>query len=148
MSYSYRITKYTKINEDGNLCSLPDEWTSFFDVDKKVSLQEYEWVENQYIEFVVLACNYHHIDKLEIKNLESNGHDTYRNNQRVNVDDIGSVVKDVLRESVWCKLVCEKFEFHFGYDFYMYFVSSENPDEFLKRMNSPLTIQKYKSPYI
>lgn len=148
MQYSYRIAKYKRVDENGNLYSLPDEWTGFFDVGKKVSLFEYEKVESQYIDFIVLACNYYHANEIEIKNLESDDTSNYKDKQKLSVSNVEGVVRDILRERIWCKLACERFEFHFGYDFYMYFLSSENPDMFIKQIKLPLTIQKYKSPYL
>ncbi|AZK63863.1 hypothetical protein [Pectobacterium versatile] len=145
MRYSYRVTKYQNI--DGEIYSLPDEWTSFFDVGDKVDIDEYEKVENQYIDFIVNASLFFSVDNFQLKDVELNGGVHYSNEQEVSVESVKNVVKSILREDVWCKLVSDDIEFHFGYDFYMYFLSNKNPDCFLKELNSPLTVQVYNSPY-
>ncbi|MFJ5333022.1 hypothetical protein [Pectobacterium versatile] len=145
MKYSYRVTKYKNI--DGEVYSYPDEWTSFFDVGDKVDIDEYGKVENQYIDFIVNVFLFFSVDKFQLKDVELNGNFHYSNDQEIGVESIKDVVKVILREDVWCKLVSDDIEFHFGYDFYMYFLSNKNPDCFLKELNSPLTVQAYNSPY-
>ncbi|WP_226068310.1 hypothetical protein [Dickeya zeae] len=148
MKYSYRVTKYRIIDNDGNLYSSPDEWTSFFDVGDKVDADEYYKVESQYVDFILEACSFFSVNEFKLKGVELNGDVQYSENQKIKVNFIENIVKDVLREEVWCKLVSDNIEFHFGYDFYMYFLSKKNPESFIKKLNSPLTVQEYTSPYI
>ncbi|MEQ9889545.1 hypothetical protein [Pectobacterium zantedeschiae] len=148
MKYSYRVAKYRSIDDGGNPHSSPDEWTSFFDVGDKVDIDEYHRVENQYIDFISEACSFFSVNELRLKDLELNGDVNYSDNQKIKLNFIEGVVKSVLREEVWCKLVSDSIEFHFGYDFYIYFLSRNNPESFIKKLNSPLTVQEYISPYI
>ncbi|MFP9231207.1 hypothetical protein [Pectobacterium cacticida] len=148
MKYSYRIAKYRSIDDEGNLHSSPDEWTSFFDVGDKVDIDEYHRIENQYIDFVLKACSFFSVNEFRLKGVELNGSVQYSENQKIKVEFIENVVKDILREEFWCKLVSDSIEFHFGYDFYMYFLSKKDPTFFIKNLNSPLTVQEYTSPYI
>ncbi|MBN3057910.1 hypothetical protein [Pectobacterium brasiliense] len=148
MKYSYRVTKYRNIDGDGNVFSSPNEWTSFFDVGDKLDIDEYHRVEKQYIDFILEACSFFSVNELKLKGVELNGDVHYSDNQKIKLDLIESVVKSILREEVWCKLVSDSVEFHFGYDFYMYFLSKNNPEFFIKNLNSPLTVREYTSPYI
>jgi hypothetical protein len=149
MEYSYRITKYTNINENGVISSLPDEWTSFFDIGKKVEKSEYERVENQYIEYVINLCDYFNIKSLTVNYLENNTDDcAYVEGQSIHISELSNILKSILREEIWCKLISNKCEFHFGYDFYMYFVSKIDPQEYIDNIATELTVQKYKSPYL
>ncbi|TXE27346.1 hypothetical protein FOT62_22515 [Serratia marcescens] len=148
MKFSYRITKYKKYDPFGNLCSSDDEWTSFFDIGQKVSKSEYEMVEKEYVDFVINACNLFSAVGLCIKELEVNvDFFKYKNNDVVRGGDLEEVIRSILREDVWCKLVSDSFEFHFGYDFYMYFIFDAKNDDLIHEIRTSLTVQSYKSPY-
>lgn len=149
MEYSYRIVKYTNINENGDICSHPDEWTSFFDVGQKVEESEYEKVEVQYINYVLELCDCLKINSLNINDLSVNvERSSYFEGQSIYISQLGDVIRSILREDIWCKLVSDRCEFHFGYDFYMYFVSKIEPLECISKIETKLTVQKYKSPYL
>ncbi|WP_047685474.1 MULTISPECIES: hypothetical protein [Xenorhabdus] len=149
MKYSYRMTKYTNINENGDICSDYDEWTSFFDIGQKVKKYEYEQIENQYIDYVINLCDCLGIKFLRIKDLEVNFDKiSYIDGESININQLRSVIKSILREDIWCKLISDKCEFHFGYDFYMYFVSKIDHKECMDEINTLLTVQKYRSPYL
>ncbi|WP_048796846.1 MULTISPECIES: hypothetical protein [Serratia] len=148
MRFSYRITKYKKYDSFGNLCSSDNEWTSFFDVGKKVSISEYEVVEKEYVDFVLNACGLFNIVGLCIKGVEINVElFKYKDNEVVLRGELEEVIRSILREDIWCKLVSDNFEFHFGYDFYMYFIFDAESDDVIHEIRTNLTVQTYKSPY-
>ncbi|MDE9541209.1 hypothetical protein [Xenorhabdus bovienii] len=149
MKYSYRITKYTNINENGDVFSGSDEWTSFFDIGQKVEQDEYDKVENQYIDYAVNLCHCLRVNSLIIKGLEVNVNEaSYFDGESIDINRLRNVIRSILREDIWCKLISDKCEFHFGYDFYMYFVSKIDPQECIEKINTLLTVQKYRSPYL
>ncbi|AOM42689.1 MULTISPECIES: hypothetical protein [Xenorhabdus] len=149
MKYSYRITKYTNINENGDIYSDPDEWTSFFDIGQKVKKDEYERIENQYIDYIINLCNCLGIKSLKIQALEVSVDEiSYIEGESIDINQLKNGIKSILREDMWCKLISDTCEFHFGYDFYMYFVSKIDPKECIDKINTLLTVQKYRSPYL
>ncbi|NHN34686.1 hypothetical protein [Paenibacillus agricola] len=57
----------------------------------------------------------------------------------------------ILRDVFWCKLVADtKLQVHFGFDFYMYVVSSENCNPVIEKFKESkiLFVEEYESPYL
>jgi len=149
MKYSYRIMKYNKINKDGDVYSDPDEWTSFFDIGIKVNKQEYEKIEDQYVSYILSLCDCLNVKLFRISDLEINVDNlSYTNGQVIDIDISSQLIRSILREDLWCKLISDTCEIHFGYDFYMYFISKNSPEKCMSKINTVLTVQKYKSPYL
>lgn len=147
MKYSYRVTKY-KADDLGGLRSLPDEWTSFYDIGSKITEDGYAKIERQYIEYVVDACNCLSVKSLGVQGLEVNANEfQYEEGAIINIADLGGIIQSILREEIWCKLVSRECEFHFGYDFYMYFLCDDCPQICVEQIKTELTVQKYESPY-
>ncbi len=143
--YSYRIVKY----DYSNLEQLKNEWTSFSDIGKSVSLEEYLATEKQYIDVVLYISNQLGIKEYFIKSIEYSSnelHSVYTEGQLIKIDKLSSIMKHILREKIWCKLVFEKNEIHFGYDYYMYFVSEKALKIDTKLFS--LNISEFKSPYL
>lgn len=149
MNYSYRVTKYQKYDTYGNLSSSRDEWTSFFDIDHKVNLEEYLRVENEYIKLILTTCRLSNVSSLKITELEKHS-DTlcFTNGQLANPKKIKEISRAVLREEAWCKLVSSQLQIHFGYDFYMYIICSIPPQEIHKTIATSLNIETFDSPYL
>ncbi|WP_024549757.1 hypothetical protein [Siccibacter turicensis] len=148
MKLSYRITKYKDKHDDDCYYSHAQEWSSFFDVGSKVSLQEYIAVEDSYIDFLIAACRYYQVTSLQIVGLEVYESTEYKDMSIVDIDSVPQVVRDILREKIWAKLVAPYLEFHFGYDFYMYFLCEDNKEMFISTVDTPLTVDAYISPYL
>lgn len=70
--------------------------------------------------------------------------------QLLTVDNAHELARSILREELWCKLTSKDIEFHFGYDFYMYLVSTMELSEFFNKSDftNILNIQEFKSPYL
>lgn len=148
MKYSYRITKYTQIDELGRGHSSPNEWTSFYDIGNKVTESEYKKVEQKYIDYILDACNCLGVKSLEIQGLELNVDKyKYAEGSIIQLSEIKELVQSILREYIWCKLISNECEFHFGYDFYMYFLFNACSEKCIAQIKTDLTVQKYKSPY-
>lgn len=150
MKHSYRITKYWQYDSEGFLTSPPQEWTSFHDIKKgKGTLDDYLKTENEYLDTIYNICNHLNINSLTIKDLSNfNQLKGYKKWQKLNIKDAQNLARLILREEIWCKLHCEKCEFHFGYDYYMYCVCNENLIDFFKSRKTFLNIEEFKSPYI
>ena len=145
VKYSYRITKYRHFN---NECPI-DEWTSFHDVGKTVSEEDYLAVEDDYVQALISICECLGVSSLMISGLELNSEcESYFEGQEIDRDRLPSVVKAVLREEIWCKLKSPVCEFHFGYDFYMYLISDINADPCFPREKTRLNFEVFQSPYI
>ena len=149
MKYSYRITKYIQTDELGRGHSSPNEWTSFYDVGNKVTESEYKKVEQKYIDYILDACNCLGVKSLKIKGLELNVDKyKYAEGSTIQLGDLKEVIQSILREYIWCKFISNECEFHFGYDFYMYFLCDACPEECIDKIKTELTVQRYKSPYL
>lgn len=148
MKYSYRVTKYNSHDNKGNLCSNTNEWTSFYDIGTKVSLEDYLIIENEYLNFLIQVCDFSGEKSLKISDLEVNIDDfEFSDHQVITRSQILKVAQSNLREDVWCKLLSEKIEIHFGYDFYMYVICNIKPEEIIKKISTPLNIETFISPY-
>ncbi|MCE9994042.1 hypothetical protein LZ633_18855 [Enterobacter asburiae] len=148
MKYSYRITKYTLTDNAGNFTSLADEWTSFYDIGSKVTEDEYKKTESKYIDYILDACNCLSVKSLKIKDLELNvDKSQYSEGEIIQLDEVRKVVQSILREQIWCKLISNDCQFHFGYDFYMYFLFNTSFTKCLEHIKTELTVQEHKSPY-
>ena len=149
----YRVTKFNpKFRVDGKY--LIDDWTSISDVGKSFSgqvltMQKYEAMEQNYIDFVKNALQICGINELEIIQLEKySSRLEWENQQWINLQQISSFMKDCLREKCWAKLVTKDFFLHFGYDYYMY-ISSNLNEQMLQELacRFDLFVEKYESPY-
>ncbi|MBS9429653.1 hypothetical protein [Photorhabdus akhurstii] len=101
MKYSYRITKYNNTNENGDIFSSSDEWTSFFDIGQKVEKDEYEKIENQYIDYVINLCHCLKINLLRIKELEVNIDEvSYLDGESIDISQLRNIIQSILREDI------------------------------------------------
>lgn len=150
MRYSYRITKYFTSSNEGIIISNDSEWTSFSDVGFKVSMDDYLHIEKTYLSFITSTCSYLQVDKLQVTELE-NYHDdkSFVSDRDLTIEDAISIARKVLREEIWCKLVSEDIEFHFGYDYYLYITSNYDLSSAYEKkgFGKVLNIEKIKSPY-
>lgn len=147
LKYSYRITKYFEYTPCGRfLTSNENDWTSYCEVPKKVSLEEYLITEQKYIDIVLSVCKRYGIGCLRVSKKDPFSNVPYRNKDLISFKDLPDFIRGILREEFWCKLKHKKCEFHFGYDYYMYCVAESDIFSFLKD-NSTLHIERYPSPY-
>lgn len=65
----------------------------------------------------------------------------------VNVNVIDLIVRDCLRETIWCKLKSENLSIHFGYDYYMYVFVVDDKNIFDIGSKYDLYCEVYDSPY-
>ena len=119
----YTISKY-----DYNIKNHT-EWTDYSDIGKSfngktLTMEEYLLVEQNYIGFILDILNENNILTLTLSELEIYEETKWFNTQILNLYDISSIIKDILRNKCWCKLKGEDFCLCFGYDFYMHIKTS------------------------
>lgn len=140
--HSYSITKYDPKK------TLYNEWTNFADVGRQVDIQTYKRYENAYIQSIIVICNFLNIKSLNIKELECQEiPNAWFEKQTILVQNISLLVKEALREVLWCKLTSKDLEIHFGYDFYMYAVSNHDLSKCFDHIDGILHVVKKDSPY-
>lgn len=147
MIYSNRVTKY---NPDKITNNTQKEWTSFHDIGINVTKEEYLIVENTYIESLQ-KISFSMKEKFflvsELENYSNIG--DYKDNQRINITkELSTIVQHILREQLWCKLIGQKCEFHFGYDYYMYVVSKKSMAQCINSISNKLFVEEFMSPYL
>ncbi len=163
----WRITKYNPIYRDLNGIFKHDDWTSIHDIGKffngkELTLYWYLYYENAYIDAVKVIMKSNKVDSFVVEGLEKyeytdfsdlkeiNSRELYniiQDNFIVTVDNIDIIIRLVLRDVFWCKLINDYMFVHFGYDLYMYIGSSnqlksemdiiKNKGLFIENMNSP-----------
>lgn len=164
--YYYRITKYNPKNRTVDWIYCWNEWTNYSDINKKVSLEEYLKIENKYLNFIIKLMNILEINNLklvwyenwldyeEIDNsiVSREFYNKITNNINLKNEDTDSVVRCILREYFWWKLIYgDGFFIHFWRDYYMYIWFNCEENVLLKILDiniNWLYLEKFKSPYL
>ena len=168
MNY-FRITKYNPKYRDDNGAYTLNDWTSIYDIGNyyngmKLTNEKYQEIENLYVNAIILTINYLEILSMKIINLEVRDYDdnglpfdeemynTFKSItdcDSISIENIGNLVKMILRENLWGKIVCDDLEIHFGYDYYMYFCVKEDISEKINEIEKMgLFVENIKSPHI
>lgn len=139
--YSYRVNKY--------ISPLPgnNEWISFYDIGSLVTEEDYLYTENEFIKLFKDVSALFDIRDYKITDLENYKKLDYHNGDKIQCIYIEPLLRDILRERLWCKLRSNKLEFHFGYDYYMYIVSYDFPIS-MSDINTHLIVEEFDSPYM
>lgn len=127
------------------------KWSSFSDVGVTVALDEYIAVEQAYVDFVLTLLPYLPIQEFQIVGLEDYASvSSYQEADVVACQDLDKVVRDVLREKYWCKLIAPYAQIHFGYDYCMYVISflDEIDLKHLPYDEALVHVMDYTSPYL
>ncbi len=120
----YMISKYDPVfYKDGVFTR--NEWTDFSDVGKifnntKLSLEEYERIEQNYINFVVDIFEFIGVTKFKIIDLEIYNTVPWKNRQTISLSRLPNLIRDCLRNSCWCKIQSTEFCLCFGFDYYLH----------------------------
>jgi len=167
--FCYRITKYDPLNRDSLGTYIKDEWTSFSDIgkifeDSIFTIQDYQQVEDVYIQSILLFMDCLNLNQLCITSLQKNSkplenslsssimtdvYNSLKNGKFISRKLINIIARLALRENLWCKLETEKMYVHFGYDYYMYIGSQEDCIATVKKIEKlGLFIEPYKSPHL
>jgi hypothetical protein len=152
--FEYRVTKFDPGFRDSNGVFTRDEWTSFHDIGHAfggvvMTAEEYRRVEGNY---VMAAINflresgqtYLLVDGLE----ESQGSSGLREGQRVGIDYIAALIRQIPREEFWCRLEGHECYLHFGWDYCLYVgVPRECSASIQLAKNLGLFVEPFQSPY-
>lgn len=147
---SYRITKFNPSKRDVQGYYLDDsEWTAISDIGKSkynnITYEEYEKIETAYVEAIMLILREKNIESLKVAALEASYYDietfeedkrsgrlrnievdyhqqvaTLKNGKILNLAEIPTIIRLILRECIWMELLTTDFKLTFGYDYYMY----------------------------
>lgn len=118
----YRITKYDPRHRDASGAYLRDEWTSYSDVGRSVSLEEYLATEARYVEIAVAFLTEAGVKSLEACEVE-NGRGAVAAPTEGAIfapAEWAAAFRSVLREEWWCRFESDAGFVHFGCDYYMY----------------------------
>lgn len=130
MPFYYRVTKYNPKNRDSYGRYMPDEWI-FYDVISEygITFDKYFEVESKYIAAIFQFMNCNKITALQVNNLSQNKlfkgdvnttqimKEVYKNVKEdvsFSGSQLDALCRLILREHIWCKLVNENMQVHFG----------------------------------
>ena len=123
---THEIVKYMPEGYDDNGVYCRDEWTDFSDIGKTFdgvifTMEEYLEIENRYIECAVDIMDASQCTFLTIGYVHDYNNKGYRYKDRVRREQLRDVLRDILRNEVWCVLVNLKHnvQINFGWDYYM-----------------------------
>ncbi len=126
---SIRVSKYNPIYRDENGAYTKNEWISYYDIvrcfeGEILTEEQYLEVENGYLNVIKNLYEIYPSLILNIEGLEQIDKNSakWKDGDRITKDNIEELAREILREKVWCKLINENVEVHFGYDYYMYIV--------------------------
>ncbi len=149
----YRISKYNPEFRNADGTYNLSEWTSYGDVGEIVSKEEYEEVENSYIESALNFLEEQNVSNLKITYLENKQEFkepsvTLETGVELNREQLKKVLKSMLREKYWAKLENDNSFIHFGWDYYMYIGVPKDPKMAKKYAESRgLYVEEFESPY-
>jgi hypothetical protein len=152
---SFRVTKYDPALRDVTGGYLRDEWTAYSDVGRVfngevLSRENYLEVEDAYVDVALSMLRKASIAALRVDGLERRGTESIAlvEGQVLVIDEIGLVVRSMLREELWCRLEGADSFVHVGYDYYMY-VAVPVLDNVLisEAARHGIFVEPYESPY-
>ena len=170
---NYRISKYSPLDRDADGSYKPDSWTNVSDIgrffsNQKLCAKEYLDVEENYWKTLKYFLEFYGIDQFEIHDIEIHSMPSsffskseffscdvfseYLHEGTVcSLKIIEMIVRLCLREEIWCKLQNQRGDFiHFGYDYYMYFGSSQKDEINIDTTKLPhgIFVEIFDSPYL
>jgi len=155
----YRVTKYDPKHRDASGVYTRNEWHlaaqigDVFDYGE-FTATEYVTVENAYINAVMAFLSESQVSSLSICSLENTcGFASpdlpLQDGYECTAVEIADVARLVLRERIWCRLVCEDAFVHFGWDCYLYIgVPVECPVSIESCVRAGLFVELFDSPYL
>ena len=152
--FEYRVTKYNPAFRDANGCYMLDEWTSFGEIGDSfagvvLTAEQYQRVEDSYIASALRFLHDSGQTSLTVEGLEEHrGKSEFREGQAINTNQLGRIIRRILRNEFWCRIVGQGCFLHFGYDYYLYVgVPHECPESIELAQNLGLFVESFPSPY-
>jgi hypothetical protein len=123
----YRVTKYNPALRDARGAYVADEWTSVKDIGREfggvvLTDDEYRRVEQAYIDSALAFLTEGGLTSLRVEGLENHKGLALKIGEGavVSVEEVGDVIRQILREEFWCRLEGPSGFVHCGWDYYMY----------------------------
>jgi hypothetical protein len=151
----YRITKYIPSFRESAGAYSRDEWVSVRDIGRSfgsvaLTSEQYERFEGAYVEAAFAFLREAGVYALRVESLE-NHHGyllNFREGSLLPLEQIGDVLRRVLREEFWCRLNGVGGFVHVGWDFYMYVgVRCPCPAAQVRATELGLYVEETSSPY-
>jgi hypothetical protein len=125
--FEFRVTKYDPAHRNSVGSYTRDDWTSVGDIGRPFSgsvltQSEYQRVEDAYAVVAVAFLQEAGSPNLSVAGLENqkNAQILFADGASLSLEEIGLVIRRVLREEFWCRLEGVAAFVHLGYDYYMY----------------------------
>jgi hypothetical protein len=119
----YRVTKYNPAFRNSAGAYTRDDWTMFKDVGKSfggavLTHEEHERVENAYLSAALAFMSEAGLSSFVVDSLENHrGHElTLEEGSVLPLEQVGDVMRRVLREEFWCRLEGHGGFIHLGWD--------------------------------
>ena len=169
----WRITKYNPNNRNKNGNYVKDDWTSVYDICKsfdgiRLTRDSYLLYENAYVNTIAKIMFINRQEIIKVEELEKrdfvyysdlaemNAYNVYKslkNNMAIlsqEVELVELIVRLILRDIIWCKLIGKTMFIHFGYDYYMYIGSEKSLSDVLLEdiKRDGLFVEVMSSPYL
>jgi hypothetical protein len=148
--YEYQVTKYDPAFRDENGKYTREDWISFVQVGELVSFDEYARVERAYIEIALAFLQEANVGELQVRGLEDSKKMSASliEGKQLNLQELESAFRSVLREEVWCRFEGKSAFVHFGWDYYMYLgVSDDCLGSRSMANKAGLFVEEFQSPY-
>jgi hypothetical protein len=153
--YEYRVTKYNPKLRDVRGHYLRDDWTMLREVGESFSgvvltVEEYGRVEMAYVTSAIAFLREAGLLSMTVADLENHkgSQVSFRSGSALPLDEVGDVIRGMLREKFWCRLEGKDAFVHIGWDYYMYIgvphrsiVAEQKADEL------GLFVEEFVSPY-
>ena len=151
----YRVTKYDPALRDASGAYTRDEWTSVSDIGQSFGgvvliRDEYHRGENGYVSTALAFLREAGVSTLTVTGLENSGRVplAFGEGSALPSEQLGEVIRRVLREEFWCRLEGPEAFVHLGYDYYMYVgVSRPCPASEQLARSLGLFVEPFYSPY-
>ena len=123
----YRVTKYDPASRDARGAYIKEEWTSVTDIGRAfagVALTdgEYRRVEQAYVDSALAFLRGGGLSSLTVAGLENHKRLAleFGEGSVFSVDQVGDLIRQIIRGEFWCRLEGQGGFVHFGWDYYMY----------------------------
>ena len=123
----YRVTKYNPALRDTRGAYIADEWTSVADIGREfngvvLTDSEHRRVEQTYIDSALAFLKEGALASLRVEGLENPKQLALNVDEGsvVPVEQVGDLIRHILRGEFWCRLEGQCGFIHFGWDYYMY----------------------------
>lgn len=167
--YQWRITKYNPAKRDKNGTYTGEDWTMAQQIGdsingKTLTKEDYLEMEDRYVaaaERFFLASGLETLTVIALQQpstrpdyavehgLNDIDNVSLNEGQQVTAKELGTIMRLMLREVLWCKLENpEKFFIHIGWDYYMYIGCSESLEDAITKTDADgLYVENFVSPY-